>query len=150
MPSRKIRETSSVNELTGEITYHRSLYADRYTESFIMIRTTEGKDWFFSLSNNEKNLLLMLWDWSSAEDMSVYLGSVRRDKVCMKLSIKRRQITSIIGSLCEKGYIKRVGRDDFLVNPEFCFKCSVGKVREKIEKYKKYAVKHKNESFYSE
>lgn len=140
MAKRKVNEFSRVNELTGEIREHYSYYSDKFTESFIMIRTTVGKEWFYALSNNEKNLLMMMWDWSSHEDMSVYLGSVRRKEVCTILSIGKRQITSIISSLCAKDYIKRIGRDDFLVNPSYMFKCSVGKVREKIKKYQEYVL----------
>lgn len=138
--ARKVGEFSSHNEITGEISSHYTTYVDKHLESFIMIRTTIGKDWFYALSNNEKNLLMMMWDWSSHEDMSVYLGSVRRKEVCSILKIGKRQITAILSSLCANDYIKRIGRDDFLVNPQFMFKCSVGKVREKIKKYQEYVV----------
>lgn len=139
MSKRKVYEASNVNELTGEITYHHSYYSDKYTESFIMIRVTNGKDWFYSLSNNEKNLLMMMWDWCNV-DMYVYLGTVRRSEASDALSIGKRQITTILAGLCKRDYIKRIGRDDFMVNPEYMFKCSVGKVREKIEKYREYVV----------
>lgn len=140
MSKRKINEFSRVNELTGEIRSHYSYYSEKYIESFIMVRTTLGKGWFYSLSNNEKNLLMMLWDWSSSVDMSVYLGSVRRKEVNEVLCISKRQITAVLASLCSNNYIKRIGRDDFLVNPAYMFKCSVGKVREKIKIYEEYVV----------
>ena len=140
MAKQRIKEVSRENHLTGEVVEHYSLYANKYTESFIMIRTTIGKEWFYALSNNEKNLLMMMWDWSSHEDMSVYLGTVRRKEVCTILNIGKRQITSIISSLCANDYIKRIGRDDFLVNPQFMFKCSVGKIRENIKKYEEYVL----------
>ena len=140
MAKKKINEFSRVNELTGEIREHYSYYSDKYTESFIMIRTTNGEDWFYALSNNQKNLLMIMWKWCDADQMAVYLGTVRRKEICTKLSIGKRQITAIISSLCAKDYIKRIGRDDFLVNPEYMFKCSVGKVREKINKYQEYVL----------
>jgi hypothetical protein len=138
MAKTKIKEVSRENHLTGEVTVHYSLYANKYTESFIMVRTTLGKDWFYALSNNEKNLLMMMWDWSSHEDMSVYLGTIRRKEVCTILCIGKRQITAILSSLCANDYVKRIGRDDFLVNPQFMFKCSVGQIRDKIKKYENY------------
>ena len=142
MSKRKVYEQVNVNEITGEIKYHHSHYSDKYTESFIMIRTTNGKDWFYALSNNEKNLLMAMWDWCSHEDMSVYLGSIRRSYVVSDIGISKRQITAVLASLCAKNYIKRIGRDDFLINPAYMFKCSVGKVREKMIKYEEYVVEH--------
>ena len=140
MGKRKIYSGELIDTVTGEVIKSRSYYADKYTESFIMIRTTEGQEWFYKLSNNEKNLLMMLWNWCSYDDMSVYLGTVRRKEVGMVLGIKSRQITAVLASLCAKDYVKRIGRDDFLVNPEYMFKCSVGKIREKIKKYREYVL----------
>ena len=140
MGKRKIYSGELIDTTTGEVLKSRSYYADKYTESFLMIRTTEGQEWFYKLSNNEKNLLMMLWNWCSYDNMSVYLGTVRRKEVGLILSIGSRQITAILSSLCSNNYIKRIGRDDFLVNPAFMFKCSVGKIREKIKKYEEYVL----------
>lgn len=147
--AKKIGEYKTKNELTGETRSHYTVLADTHREGFIMVRTTDGLEWYYALSNNEKNLLIMLWNWSNV-DMEVFLGSVRRATVCSALNIGRRQISVLLGSLCENGYIKRLGRDDFLVNPSLMFKCAVKDVRKKIKIYEEYVVKHKNSDFYSE
>lgn len=140
MGKRKIYSGELIDTTTGEVILSRSYYADKYTESFLMIRTTEGQEWFYKLSNNEKNLLMMLWNWCSYDNMSVYLGTVRRKEVGLVLGIGSRQITAVLASLCAGNYIRRIGRDDFLINPAYMFKCSVGKVREKIKIYEEYVV----------
>ena len=70
MGKRKIYSGELIDTTTGEVLKSRSYYADKYTESFLMIRTTEGQEWFYKLSNNEKNLLMMLWNWCSYDKIT--------------------------------------------------------------------------------
>jgi len=136
MAKRKVGEFLQVNENTGEVTKHTSLWSNKYTESFIMIRTTDGLDWYFPLSKNEKSLILMLHDWSEPTNMRLSLSGWQRDEVCKKLKINRRQISLLLRSLVDKDCIKRISQNDFLVNPAHGFKCSASQVRDRIEIYK--------------
>ena len=136
MPKRKIGELEFHNELTGEITKHRSLWTNKYTESFIMLRTTDTLDWMFKLGKNEMKLAIMLHDWSEPTNMRISLSGWQRDFICDKLKIERRQISLILKRLVEQGCIKRISQNDFMVNPAHAFKCSASQVRERIEIYK--------------
>lgn len=141
MPRRKIGELESVNELTGELRVHRSLWTNKYTESFIMLRTTDGLDWFFRLGKNEKSLIIMLHNWSDPTNMRVSLSGWQREEICSKLGVNKRQISLILRRLVEFDCIKRINQNDFMVNPEHAFKCSASQVRERISIYKKLKSK---------
>ena len=135
MGRRKVGDLQVVNELTGEITTHRSLYSNRYFESFFMVRTTNGLDWFIALGKNEKSLFFMLSEWSNYSDLSVYLSNYRREYICGKLGIKRRQLSVLLGNLLKSDCIRRISQNDFLVNPEYLFKSSASELRNKIDVY---------------
>lgn len=137
MPRKKIGYIERVNDLTGELTKSVSWYSNKYTEKFIMIRTTDTLDWFYPLGKNEKSLILMLHDWSEPTNMRISLAGWQREQIIEKLGIKRRQISILLKSLVDAGCIKRISQNDFMVNPAHAFKCSASQVREKIEIYKK-------------
>jgi len=136
MSKRRIGHLEHHNELTGEVTVSKSLWTNKYTESFIMVRTTDGLDWFYSLGKNEKSLILMLHNWSEATNMRISLSGWQRDEICEKLRIERRQISLVLKRLIEKDCLKRLGQNDFMVNPAHAFKCSASQVRERINIYK--------------
>lgn len=141
MAKRKIGELESLDYLTGEVKVHRSLWTNKYTESFIMLRTTNGLDWFFELGKNEKSLIVMLHNWSEPTNMRVSLSGWQRDEICLKLGINRRQISLVLKRLIDKDCIKRINQNDFIVNPSHAFKCSASQVRDRIGVY--MAVKSK-------
>jgi hypothetical protein len=135
MARRKIAYVERVNELTGEITVAKSLWTNRYNESFIMVRTTDGLDWFFSLGKNEKSVVLMLHTWSEPTNMRVSVAGWQREELCLKLGIDKRQLSVLLRRLVLADCIRRLGQNDFLVNPAHCFKCSSSDVRERIKIY---------------
>jgi hypothetical protein len=141
MPKRKIGHLEHHNELTGEITVSRSVWTNKYTESFIMLRTTDGLDWFYDLGKNEKSLVIMLHNWSEPTNMRVSLAGWQREEVCKKLCINRRQISLVLKRLVERDCIKRINQNDFMVNPAHAFKCSASQVRDRIEIYKQLKTK---------
>lgn len=141
MSKRKIGELESLDYLTGEVKVHRSLWTNKYTESFIMLRTTNGLDWFFELGKNEKSLIVMLHNWSEPTNMRVSLSGWQRDEICLKLGINRRQISLVLKRLIDKDCIKRVNQNDFIVNPAHAFKCSASLVKDRIGVY--MAIKSK-------
>ena len=136
MPRKKIGYIERVNELTGELTKSVSWYSNKYTEKFIMVRTTDSLDWFYPLGKNEKSLILMLHDWSEPSNMRVSLAGWQRDEIIIKLGVKRRQISILLKNLVDADCIKRLGQNDFMVNPSHVFKCSASQVRDRIEIYK--------------
>lgn len=136
MPRKKIGYVESVNELTGEITKSVSWYSNKFTESFVMLRTTEGLDWFLRLSKNEKSLVVLIHSWSDPKTGRISLQGWQREHICEKLSINRRNISIILQSLCKQDCLKRISQNDFIVNPAHIFKCSSNELRERIEKYK--------------
>lgn len=135
MAKRKIGYLERVNELTGEITVSKSLWTNKYTESFIMLRTTDGLDWFYDLGKNEKSLIVMLHNWSEPTNMRISLAGWQRDEICKKLCVNRRQISLILKRLVDKDCIKRISQNDFMVNPAHAFKCSASQVRDRISIY---------------
>ena len=149
MAKRKIGYLERVNELTGEITVSKSLWTNKYTESFIMLRTTDGLDWFYELGKNEKSLIVMLHNWSEPTNMRISLSGWQRAEVCAKLGVNRRQISLILRRLVDKDCIKRISQNDFMVNPAHAFKCSASQVRDRISIYEQLNKKS-NETIISD
>ena len=135
MPRKKIGYIERVNELTGELTKSVSWYSNKYTEKFIMVRTTDSLDWFYPLGKNEKSLILMLHDWSNAENMRLSLQTWQRDKICDKLNVGRRQISLLLKSLENADCIKRLSQNDFMVNPAHANKCGTKEWRKRTLEY---------------
>lgn len=136
MPRKKIGYVERVDELTGEITKSVSWYSNKFTESFVMLRTTDGLDWFLRLSKNEKSLIVLMHNWADPKTGRISLQGWQREEVCIKLGINRRNISVILHSLCVLDCLVRISQNDFMVNPAHMFKCSANEVRERIEKYK--------------
>lgn len=137
MSRRKIGYLERVNELTGELTISKSIWTNKYTESFIMLRTTDTLDWFFPLGKNEKSLILMLHNWSEPTNMRISLSGWQREEIILKLGVQRRHLSILLKSLVDNNCIKRISQNDFMVNPAHAFKCSASQVRERIEIYNK-------------
>lgn len=136
MTRRKIGYVERLNELTGELTKSTSIWTNKYTESFLMLRMTDGLDWAFELGANEIKVMLLLHHWSEPTNMRISLSGWQREEICTKLNIQRRQISLILRRLIERDCIKRISQNDFMVNPAHAFKCSANQVRDRIEIYK--------------
>jgi len=136
MRGKNIGNFRDVDKSTGEIIRDVDRIYTKLNETFIMVRTTNGLDWYFPLSKNEKSLILMLHDWSDATTMRLSLSAWQRDYICNTLSIERRMVSILLKGLEEKDCIKRLSQNDFMVNPAHAFKCSTLLVRKRIEEYK--------------
>lgn len=136
MPRKKIGYVERVNELTGELTKSVSWYSNKFTESFIMLRTTDGLDWYLKLSNNEKNLIVLMHNWADPKTGRISLQGWQREQICEKIGIKKRSISVILHYLAQKDCLIRIAQNDFMLNPAHMFKCSTNEIRDKIEKYK--------------
>ena len=141
MAKKQIREVTIVDVNTGEEVNRKVMYSEKYTESFIMLRTTIGIDWYFELTNNEKNLVLMLHDWANHLNMRLSLSGWQREMIIEKLGIKRRMLSILIRGLESKDCLLRLGQNDFMLNPEHAFKCSTGEVKTKIGEYREIKAK---------
>lgn len=141
MGKKQIQEVTIVDVNTGEEVNRKVMYSEKYTESFIMLRTTNGIDWYFDLTNNEKNLVLMLHDWANHLNMRLSLASWQREAIIEKLGIKRRMVSIIIRGLARKDCLLRLGQNNFMLNPEHAFKCSTGEVKTKIGEYRELKYK---------
>lgn len=141
MSKKQIREITLVDVSTGEVLSQKTTYSNKYTESFIMLRTTNGLDWYFTLTNNEKGLVLMLHDWANHLNMRLSLASWQREMVIEKLGVKRRMVSILIRGLERKDCLLRLGQNDFMLNPEHAFKCSTGEVKTKIGEYRELKAK---------
>lgn len=135
MSKKNIGQLEYVDKSTGEVLQHIDKIYTTYSESFIMIRTTDGLDWFYNLGKNEKSLVLMLHSWSDSDSMRLSLQAWQRDHICDKLGISRRQISVLLKSLENSNCIKRLSQNDFLVNPSHANKCGTKQWRKRIEKY---------------
>jgi len=135
---KKVGEFEYVDVRTGEILKHIDKIYTTYSESFIMVRTTDSLDWFIPLGKNEKSLILMLHDWSDAVSMRVSISGLQREVLCHKLGIQRRQISLLLKSLEKENCIKRISQNDFMVNPAHCNKCATREWRKRIEIYNKH------------
>ena len=135
MSKRKIGEIIQVNHSTGEVTSHRSLWSNRYSERFLMFRLTDGLDWYYSLSKNGKSLFVYLHDISDSDSMRVSLTVCNREYICSKLDIARRQLSLLLNELVVSDCIFRLSQNDFVVNPSYLFKCSLSDLQNKIDEY---------------
>jgi hypothetical protein len=135
MRGKNIGNFREVDRQTGEIIRDVDRIYTKVHESFIMVRTTNGLDWYFPLSKNEKSLILMLHDWSDAATMRLSLSAWQREYICKTLGVERRMVSIMLKGLQEKNCIKRLSQNDFMVNPAHAFKCSTTLVRNMIKEY---------------
>lgn len=141
MSKKQFREVTIVDVATGEVVSQKSMFSDKYSESFIMLRTTNGIDWWFTLTDNEKNLILMLHDWAHHLNMRLSLSAWQREQIIEKLGIKRRMVSVLLRGLEDKDCLLRLSNNDFMLNPEHAFKCSTGEVKTKIGEYREIKAK---------
>lgn len=141
MAKKQVREITIVDVSSGEIVSQKSMYSEKYAESFIMLRTTNGIDWLFELTNNEKNLILLLHEWANHLNMRLSLARWQREQIITKLGVKRRMVSVLLRGLERKDCLLRLGNNDFMLNPEHAFKCSTGEVKTKIGEYREIKAK---------
>lgn len=135
MGKKQIKEVTIVDEITGEVLSRQAVYSNKFTESFIMLRTTESLDWVFALTANEFKVVLLLHQWSEQADGRISLAAWQRELIIEKLGIKSDMVSAVMRSLVSKNCLVKLGNNDFVVNPAHVFKCSTSKVREQIRKY---------------
>lgn len=135
MSSKKVGEFVYIDHDTREVLQTVDKIYGKVIEKFIMVRTTDGLDWFYPLGKNEKSLILMLHDWSNHENMRLSLQAWQRDVICEKLNVGRRQISLLLKSLEDNNCIKRLSQNDFVVNPEHASKKAVKDWRNQIKQY---------------
>lgn len=135
MRGKRIDRIKTVDSNTGEILGSVDRIYTKIHESFIMVRTTNGLDWYFPLSKNEKSLILMLHDWSDATTMRLSLSGWQREYICKTLCVERRMVSILLKGLEDKDCIKRLSQNDFMVNPAHAFKCSTTLVHSMIKQY---------------
>lgn len=135
MSSKNIGRVVYVDHDTQEVLQTVDKIYGKVIEKFIMVRTTDGLDWFYPLGKNEKSLILMLHDWSNPENMRLSLQVWQRDMICEKLNVGRRQISILLKSLEEQNCIKRLSQNDFICNPEHASKRAVKDWRMIIKQY---------------
>ena len=132
---KKISEVTVLNEVTGEILERRAVYSSKYSESFIMLRTTDGLDWLYGLSGNAAKLILLMHQWSEQYKGRISIAAWQRELVMSKLKITVRGLYGLLKELELNDCLLKLGTNDFIVNPAHVFKCSTGEVREKIREY---------------
>lgn len=134
---RKIQQVDIVDTSTGEIVSSQSTWVNKSSESFVMLRTTNGIDWYFPLTRNEKNLFLMLSQWADSKTMKISISKWQRIEIYSKLEVERRMVSLMLRGLEDKNCIKRISQNDFMINPSFAFKCSTNELKLKINDYNK-------------
>lgn len=144
--SKKIYERTSVDSISGEVLSSVSTWINKSSESFIMIRTTNGLKWYYSLGKNEKTLLLIMHEKSDSKTMIVNFTSLTRNAICGILKIKKRMLSVLLSNLEENDCFIRISQNDFMMNPEHMFKCSTNELKTRINYYKnlKYEKAEKN------
>ena len=135
MGQKQIKEITLVDTLTGELLSRKAIYSNKFSESFIMVRTTEGLDWLFTLNANECKLILLLHKWSEASNGRISIAAWQKEFICEKLKIKANMISLVIRGLASKNCLLKIGNNDYVVNPAHVFKCSTSEVRERIREY---------------
>ena len=135
MPRRQIREIEVVDTSTGEVLSGTRSFVTKRDISFIMLNTSDGFDWFYPLGKNEKSLIMMLHNWSNVENMRISLSRWQRHDITVKLHINKRQVSVLLKSLCDSNCIKRLGQNDFIVNPSHVFKGSTSELIRKKREY---------------
>ena len=140
---KQISEVSIVDQLSGEIIQSRAVYSSKFSESFIMVRTTDGLDWLWGLSGNEVKLILLMHQWAEPEKGRISLAAYQRELVCKHLGIAQRSIAGLLRELEAKDCVVKLGNNDYVVNPAHVFKCSTAEVRNRIREYEYLKTKIK-------
>ena len=136
MANRRICERTSVDSISGEILSSVSTWINKSSESFVMIRTTNGLNWYYSLSKNEKTLVLIMHEKSDSNTMVISFTQQIRESICDIIGIKKRMLSILLSNLCKKDCFIRLSQNDFLMNPEHMFKCSTNELKKRIFYYK--------------
>jgi len=135
MGRKQIREVTIVDEMTGELLSRKAMYSSKFSESFIMVRTTDSLDWYFALNGNECKLILLLHQWAESSNGRISIAGWHKEFIFEKLGIKSGMLGSLVRGLIEKDCMIKIGSNDFMVNPAHVFKCSTSEVREKMREY---------------
>lgn len=143
MGKKQIKEVTVVDEITGEVLSRQAVYSNKFSESFIMIRTTDSLDWVFALTANEFKVVLLMHQWAESDMGRLSLAAWQRELIMTKLNIKPEMVSFILRSLIKKDCLIKLGNNDFLVNPAHVFKCSTQQIRERIRKYESIKEKLK-------
>ena len=136
MAKRRICERTSVDSISGEVLSSVSTWINKSSESFVMIRTTNGLKWYYSLSKNEKTLVLIMHEKSDSNTMVISFTQQIRKLICDTIGIKKRMLSILLSSLEGNDCFIRLSQNDFLMKPEHMFKCSTNELKKRIFYYK--------------
>ena len=93
-------------------------------------------NWYYSLSKNEKTLVLIMHEKSDSNTMVISFTQQIRESICDIIGIEKRMLSILLSNLCEKDCFIRLSQNDFLMNPEHMFKCSTNELKKRIFYYK--------------
>jgi len=97
-----------------------SFSVNKTQESFIMITTTDGVDWIAPIRNHFA-FLVCLFSYADKHGI-VSLTPLRKSKLQALFKWKNKvQVDNALGVLLEYDCIKRIGRGDYIVNPDTIF-----------------------------
>lgn len=145
MKRKRILEQHSIDYSTGEIKESKSIYVSKNEETFTMVRTTQGMDWLVKIDTLvELQLVHLLTEMSNTQSGVTVITPMERDKISQLLQIKPRTIYNTMSTLIKKGFLKRVGYMNYMVNPSYFFKGSSSSVKDKIELYNKIGEQEEN------
>lgn len=113
---------SSTKDSSGRIieSMEHSVVVNKSQETFIMITTTNGLSWIESVRNHLAFLVYL----SSYADKNgiVSLTPLRKDEIQLFFKWKNRvQVDNALGVLLKHDCIKRIGRGDYMINPDTVF-----------------------------
>ena len=111
-----------VKDSNGNVTSstERNILVNKTQESFIMLTTTDGIDWISPI-RNYLAFLVCLFSYADKNGI-VSLTPLRKAEIQALFKWKSRgQVDNALGILLEYNCIKRIGRGDYIVNPDTIF-----------------------------
>lgn len=129
--------TDTVKDINGNVVDQkiRNIVVNKEQEKFIMVTTTNGMDWVHPV----RNYLAFLIYLSTISDNNgmVALTPYRKAEIQVFFKWKNKvQVDNALGVLLKNDCIKRVGRGDYIINPDTVFQGGTIKKVEKLNLYK--------------
>ena len=125
-----------IDNLTGELlaSQSKSLVFNGKSEKFIMVTTTNGIGWIKELNSYLGFLIVLVSEYS--KDDIISLTPARKAEISALFEWKNaKHIDLVLYKLLKVDAIRRVGRGDYMVNPETIFAGGTIKKIDKINKY---------------
>lgn len=128
---------------TGSIKTTTKLTLKRFSERFILLRTTDGLALVNKLTGPEMKMLINLLAFEEHEKHEVSLSKKKFLELQKAVGLSRRQCNLVISQLEKKRALTPLTKTDFILNPVYFYQGNPREARARIKAfYAAYNEKH--------